>query len=206
MDKAELVIDPAISRKKFERELVEYRKLENVYLERGWFLLKAEFPQVFVVFATPKTSPSAIVLGVVIDFENYDYWPPSVTFVNPFTRKPYLAKELSALGIRMPRLKAGMVLPPGFQAGLPPGLQIPFDDLLQDISPDTPPFICVPGIREYHNSPVHSGDSWLLHRGRGEGTLNFILETVYNYAVQSVTGLQVQQLFKIQFQQGSIAP
>lgn len=183
--------------------------MEDVYLERGWFLLKAEFPEVFVVFATPVTSPPTIVIGALIDFENYDFWPPSVTLVNPFTRQPYLAKQLP---VQMPRLGGPVAPPPELvanaQAGLlPPGFQFPsIANLFQFGSPEDKPFLCVPGVREYHSNPAHTGDSWLLHRGRGEGTLHFILETLYNYAVKSITGLQVQQVFNIQFVQNNIAP
>jgi hypothetical protein len=42
----------------------------------------------------------------------------------------------------------------------------------------------VPGVREYHAHPAHTGDSWLLHRGTGEGTLHALLHIVYQYGVQ----------------------
>lgn len=205
MVRAEVVVNPEISRRKFEREIADYRRMEDIYIERGWFLLKAAFPEVFVVFATPVTAPPTVVIGAAINFENYDFWPPSVTLANPFTRQPYLMKNLP---VQMPRIGAG--IPPDLlaqlQAGLlPPGFQLPLDNLLQSASPEDKPFLCVPGVREYHNSPAHSGDSWLLHRGKGEGTLHFIIETIYKYAIKSIVGFHVQPAYKIQLLQRNIA-
>ena len=48
------------------------------------------------------------------------------------------------------------------------------------------PFLCIPGVREYHEHPAHSGDSWLLHKGSGEGTLYFLLNTIYRYGVEPI--------------------
>jgi hypothetical protein len=31
------------------------------------------------------------------------------------------------------------------------------------------PFLCIAGVREYHDHPGHSGDSWDLHRTTGAG-------------------------------------
>src|SRR5688572_7142105 len=87
-------VDPAVSRQKFHRELAEYRKLEDDHLKRGWWLLKAEFPEVFVVFATPKLNPPCVMFGAVLDFTDYDFQPPSVRLVHPFTQVPYKQNEL----------------------------------------------------------------------------------------------------------------
>ena len=54
-----------------------------------------------------------------------------------------------------------------------------------------PPFICIPGIREYHNHPAHTGDSWLLHRRDGEGTLGFIVDKLYEYGISGIACYQV---------------
>jgi hypothetical protein len=57
--------------------------------------------------------------------------------------------------------------------------------------PDEVPFVCLPGIREYHAHPAHSGDSWLLHRGQVEGTLNFILDVLHRYGAAPIRGFQI---------------
>jgi len=75
--------DPFVSTTKFEREVSEYQKLTREYESRGWFLVQAEFPIVFVVMAARKPKPSPLVLGVLLDYSNYDTLPPSVRLVDP---------------------------------------------------------------------------------------------------------------------------
>lgn len=65
-----LLVDPAVSRAKFARELAEYRSLEDDHLRRGWWMLRREYPEVFVVFANAQLKPPAVIFGVIIDFTN----------------------------------------------------------------------------------------------------------------------------------------
>jgi putative metal binding uncharacterized protein len=209
----DLVVDPRVSRAKFDREIAQYSQLESEYIRRGWWMMRAKFPEVVVVFATRNTQPPAVVFGVRLDFTNYDLIPPSVTLVNPFTREPYKGKDLpSQLVRRIPTAvpldgtKAtgptgttgatgttpvtGAVKPPA------PAAQFSPQPMMQFWNPEDVPFLCLPGVREYHDNPAHSGDSWLLHRGRGEGTLHFILDQLYRYGVQPMrVHVQVQVLF-----------
>jgi hypothetical protein len=150
-------------------------------------MLDAEYPEVFVIFGNPQMKPPAVIFGVLLDFTNYDLWAPSVKLVNPFTREPYKANELPSPLMRRTVLPA----PPQLVAlAMQQGAEVP--QMAQDTplmmahSPDEIPFLCLPGVREYHEHPAHSGDSWLLHRGRGEGTLNFILSVLYKYGVQPI--------------------
>jgi hypothetical protein len=201
----ELLIDPAVSKAKFNRALAAYRECEDDYLRRGWWLLKADYPQVFMVFATACVKPPSIVFGALLDFTNYDLWPPSVKLVDPFTRAPYLFKDLpSALNRRLP---AGP--PPEFVQQLAAqgvALQAPTHPMMQAHRPDDVPFLCLPGVREYHDHPAHSGDSWFLHRGHGEGTLHFILEQIYRYGVEPLTGYRLGLEVKIVGFQSGEAP
>ena len=70
--------DPAVSRLKFDREVDEFRKLGQEYRRRGWFLIRAEYPAVSVILAAPQLKPAALVLGIELDYTNYDAVPPSV--------------------------------------------------------------------------------------------------------------------------------
>jgi hypothetical protein len=55
------------------------------------------------------------------------------------------------------------------------------------------PMICLPGIREYHNHPAHTGDPWLLHRGNGgEGSLGFIIDKIYDYGIVPINAYHLQ--------------
>ena len=204
---SELLVDPAVSRAKFERELGRYREREEEYRRRGCWLLTAEFPEIFVVFATPQTTPPAVVCGAVLDFTNYDFWPPSVRLVSPFTRVPYRAKELPTLLLR--RTTLPVVAPEGLAAlGLPAGVEWRGESqqpLMQFYDPDEVPFLCLPGVREYHNHPAHSHDPWLRHRGGGEGTLHFLLEQLYRYGVAPISGFQVQLVPQVSFTLADVA-
>lgn len=169
------VVDPAVARTKFEREVALYRENSDDYIARGWWMIKAEFPEVAVAFATPTISPPMAPFGALIDFTNYDAWPPSVRLVNPFTQAPFKASE-----VPIP------LLPRRRNAD---NLQLPqHENLLQSEAPEAIPFICVPGIREYHEHPAHSGDSWFVYRNRGEGTLYFILNLLGTYGLGAITG------------------
>lgn len=74
---------------------------------------------------------------------------------------------------------------------------VPLTNLLQSNRPDDYPFICLPGVREYHDNPAHTGDSWLLHRGSGEGSLAFILEKIWVYGVDPISTFQLQAAVQV---------
>ena len=193
------VVDPAVSETKFYQEVDAFRKLEADHQRRGWWLLEASYPTVFVVFATPQLKPPAVVCGVLIDFTNYDIDPPSVRLTDPFTRRPYLAKELPTVLLRKQQAN-----PLGEIAAGQPGAAVRFMStapLMQWHDLSEVPFLCIPGVREYHEHPAHTGDSWLAHRGLGEGTLFHILSTIYQYGIQPISeygvGIRV-----VGFQQG----
>ena len=107
--------DPAVSRRKFDREIAEFRSHADEYRRRGWLLAEAEFPHALVILATAKTQPISILCGVWFDYSNYDAAPPSVRLVHPLTREPYKWSEVPT---RLPRMPA----PPGVAQALPPGV------------------------------------------------------------------------------------
>lgn len=181
----EILVDPLISRGKFDRELEQYAKIAGDQRRLGWWMLEATFPEVLVAFASPQLEPAAVLFGVLLDFTNYDLWPPSVTIVNPFTRVPLLAGEIP------PPLRMGRRVPQMVQIpGLGPMQGEAEQHLLVAFSGEEVPFLCLPGIREYHAHPAHTGDDWMMHRARGEGTLFFILQNIYRYGVEPIKGYQ----------------
>lgn len=183
-----LLVDPEVSRAKFGRELARYRELEDTYIRRGWWMLGAEFPEVFVVFATARVKPPSVVFGAILNFTNYDFWPPSVKVVDPFTRIPYLAKDVPVQLKR--RVPAAPEVVAQFAAR---GMIVQHQEqaMMQAHDSNDVPFLCLPGVREYHDHPGHSGDPWLLHRSRGEGTLHFVLEQLSRYGVEPIRGYQL---------------
>ncbi len=185
MASAPLLVDPEVSHAKLERELALYRASEAEHRRRGWWMLDAQYPEVFVVFATPQIRPAVVAFGAMLNFENYDLLPPSVRLVDPFTRLPYKYRELP---VHLPQLVQTQATSEGeVQAEAGQAVQ----NLIQAHNPDDVPFLWRVGVREYHEHPVHTGDSWLLHGGRGEGTLYRLLEVLYRYGVQTIAGFQV---------------
>jgi hypothetical protein len=187
-------VDPTLSRRKFDRELSEFRALAGEYRQRGWLLVHADFPKVHVVLAAPKVQLSPIIMGVAFDYTNYDAMPPSVRIVNPFTAEPYKAKNLpNQLNRSLPQQEIGV-------PGLPGAAKMvvaPMQALMQHYGPDEIPFLCLAGVREYHDHPAHSGDLWDLHRASGAGRLVRLLEVIYRYGVEPITGFGVQLIPQI---------
>ncbi|HEY3462555.1 MAG TPA: putative metal-binding protein [Gaiellaceae bacterium] len=167
-----IVVDPDVTRRKFELEVERWHKQETIYRQRGWLMLGKDDLSVDIGFLgrLPIGQPvTAMGACVRIDYTNFDLWPPSVEFIDPFT---------------------GEYKPPPVQAlvNTDEGPR----DLVVHSHPDTGrPFFCVPGVRQYHDHPQHSGDSWLLHRQTGEGSLATICDRIWRSMARNLIGVQV---------------
>ena len=193
VNSGEQYVDPTVSRTKFDREIAEYHSIEADYRARGWFLVNAHWPVAVVVLASNRTNPPAIVTAVQFDYTNYDAEPPSVRVIDPFSGRILQSKELP---IRLPRIIPGpeMTIPGG-----PKLRQNKVLELLQAHSPEDLPFLCIPGVKEYHDHPGHSGDPWELHRSSGEGRLVRLLEVISKYGLEPVTGFNVNLVPQVTF-------
>jgi hypothetical protein len=182
-------VEPAVSHGHFDAELAEYEQMRCEYEARGWLLVQASFPIVFVVMASPKLTPPAIVTGVLLDYSNYNNEPPSVRLVNPLTRIPYKQRELPTnLNRSMPGQAVQL---PGMPAGANVQMQVA-QPLMQAHEPDDIPFLCIAGVREYHEHPAHTGDAWELHRALGAGRLVRLLEVIHHYGVEPIQDYAIQ--------------
>jgi hypothetical protein len=195
--------DPVVSRAKFDREIAEYRAVSDEYRKRGWFLAHAEFPKALVVLAAPQVKPPAVVTGVAFDYTNYDAAPPSVMLVNAFTGVPYKASELpTALNRALPNQELSL-------PGMPEGQKLMVgaaQAYMQALGQDDVPFLCLPGVREYHEHPAHTGDAWDLHRASGAGRLVRLLDVIYRYGVEPINGWGVQLVPQVRFNFGPPPP
>jgi len=193
--------DPSVSRAKFERELAEYHELSDNYRQRGWLLAHVEFPRILVILAAPQVSPAVIVMGVDFDYSNYDAAPPSVRLVNPFTRVPYTFKELpTPLNRGLPQQEIQL---PGLPPDAPKMAIAAQQPYMQAYGPDDVPFLCLAGVREYHEHPAHSGDVWELHRPTGAGRLVRLLEVIHRYGIAPISGLGVQLIPQVRLNFGA---
>lgn len=173
-DRGPRLVPIAISQGKFDQQIERWNANADAYARRGWLLLSVGDLSVEVGFLRnvamgPRTIP-VVTACVRIDYWNFDLWAPSVTFLDPIAREP------TPPPVRAPdRTDAGEVR-----------------DALIDQHPTTlRPFLCLPGIREYHTHPQHSGDDWLLHRHLHAGDLVVICERIWRRMSRNVLGMSV---------------
>ncbi len=186
----EQTADPTVSRAKFDREVAEFKALEADYRRRGWLMFSAEFPRILVALAAPQLKPIAIVTGVLFDYTDYDARPPSVHLVDPFTEQPYTTKNSPTMLPRVKSQAASTPPIPGLPEGMVPRFQV-VEQLMQSYGQDDIPFLCLPGVREYHDHPAHSGDAWELHRAAGAGRLVRLLEVIFRIGIEPITDYNV---------------
>lgn len=166
-----MYVDPDIVRTKVDRELSEYLQLAEHFRARGIWLLEYQFPKLLFAFVAKATKPPLAMFGIVMDFSNYDVEPPSIRFVDPLTKRALNRSEL------------------------PPFLRQEADGQVRQLvtawTPDDDrPFMCLQGVREYHDNPGHSGDSWFLHRASGAGKMIRLLDFLGRYGSEPVVGQQ----------------
>lgn len=181
------LVDPAVSRAKFDRELRNLRRRDTSYAQRGWVLLKAEFPIVELAFLSMKARPAMVVATVRFDFTDFDLHPLSVRFIDHRNGKALGREELSFWMNR----PAGGMPNEAAKALAAQGVQIVVQDLIRGY-PGRPAFLCLPGVREYHDHVSHSGDSWELHRAVGEGSMLQIAEKIWQYGADAITQIGMQ--------------
>ena len=192
-------VDPAVSRKKFYREIAQFRRKSEEYGRRGWYLTHARFPHALVILATAKTQPVSVLCGVLFDYSNYDANPPSVRLVHPMTGIPYKFSELPThLPKRQSQPDAAQPLPPDT-----PQVQLmTAQPLMQAHSDDEIPFLCIAGVREYHEHPAHTGDHWDLYRTAGAGRLVRLVEIISKYGLETIESFDAQMVLKVGFRFG----
>ena len=171
-----VLVPREVSRAKLDAELTDWKSNVELYRRRGWLLLGANELEVDVAFvaqvAVGELTLPVITTTIRLNFDNYDLWPPSLTFIEPMTGLPAL-----------PVVNA----PERDERGDPRNVLLGHPITKQ-------PFLCLPGLREYHHHPQHSGDDWLLHRTSGQGRLAVICDRVWRRMARNVLGLQVNLL------------
>jgi hypothetical protein len=197
--------DPAVVRRKVDRELTGYFARQDHYRARGIWVLQYDFPQVLVAFVAPACKPYPIApYGALFDLSNYDVEPPSIRFVNPFTREPLKRSEIATdlARFRVSPLPQHVVGQDAQDGQIVPQMSGATRDLLLQATSgdDEHSFVCLQGVREYHDNPAHTGDPWWLYRSKGAGSLLRLLDLLSRYGTEAIRGLQ----YNIQMQPAGV--
>lgn len=178
-------IDVRVSKLKFEQEIGRLDAQSETLKKRGVVIQKIQFPFIEAIFIPrsilklhlpvelppgvslppgaslpPGMSPDAKMqfmsiieipnlasraFGVRISLDDFDQRAPSVVFCDPFTWEelPY------------EKLHRGNHMGDNATA---------FNVILDGHPLTKKPFLCMRGIREYHEHPQHTGDDWMLYR------------------------------------------
>lgn len=154
------VIDPSVSKQKFEEELQKFKSSTHLR-KMGVLLVEANYPDIVLNFFAAQVNPVVLRFTAVFNFENYDLEPISIRFINIFTGEP----NNQPIGLFYKN-----------EQGQPGDFWQKHDGQAA--------FVCMPGVREYHHHPFHTGDDWLSHRGKGgEGTLGYLIEKLYQTGI-----------------------
>lgn len=165
-------------------------------------MLTCDYPQVLISFATANSSQVFVPFGALIDFEDYDAQPLKVTLVHPCSRRPLTLQEILPQVVQLPtgHQFRGRLMRLRRDSSQPTGLAA--DQFLAgyDFDPNALPFLCIAGVRAYHEHPAHTGDSWWLYRGTGRGTLHQIVQMLWTYGSKNIVQPLLQsQIFHVGF-------
>jgi putative metal binding uncharacterized protein len=163
-------VDIEVTKNKFNNEINEFTALEKNYNERGVFLVEIQGFTLRLLFTAPQIKPSPVLFSVELDYSNWDFEPPALRVINPFTKAVLRNNEVGVQFLQWNN-----------EAQDAQSLLVGHDI----------PFLCIPGIREYHQHFHHSGDSWMLYRTRGEGKLTDIIEKIIKHATLPLVGYLV---------------
>lgn len=175
-------VDPIVTKSKFKNEIDNYIKNEHLYRNLGVICTGINFEEnsIMLLFAASNLKFNPIVFSILIDYSNWDVEPPSVKFINPFSHELLKRNEIH-IQFYQKKNEIVRILPNG---------SIAEPDILQG-SPDAVPFLCIPGVKEYHDHPAHTGDFWMLLREKGEGKLCTLIEQIYNHSINQIGGYMI---------------
>jgi hypothetical protein len=180
-------VDPQVNRTKFDRELGRLIDQRSILEARGIFILSSTgFPYVDVLIvprhslqvAMPPPPGMQFPLGMQLPLPPPNLPAGTMTMTLMAFEVPSLAArafkgrfDLTDYDLRAPSLE---FRDPWTDALLPYGTMfraVEFEEqrkahvvLLDDHPITHKPFLCLRGIREYHEHPQHSGDDWMLYR------------------------------------------
>jgi hypothetical protein len=154
-------VHPRVSRALFERERAVFVREGELLRRQGCVLLRVEFPTIDALivptqtlqfgrnvgqqmFVEPMLTLSARAVGLRMSLEDYDIRPPSISLHDAVSWEPL----------------AFAAIPEALHDDVGQAYKV-----VHDKHPLTDrPFVCMRGVREYHEHPQHTGDDWMLYR------------------------------------------
>jgi hypothetical protein len=168
-----MFLDPAVEHRIFDREVALLEKHAPRLRALGVWITRIERPEIDIVYVphlplrlvvpvaatqsgllvTPGQTLQGLDLpaiaarafGARVDLRGYDQRAPSITFRDPWSWEPipHGALPIAQL-VEDPKKPQAVLL---------------------DGHPSTKqPFLCLRGVREYHEHPQHDGDDWEMYR------------------------------------------
>lgn len=143
----------------------------KIFEPRGWEVTKPEFPRLLVRF---RSRAGIVRAGVELNLRNYDFFPPSVVFLDAQGR-PHTQESLGVLLAPFdvshvpPYVEEGHMFGHESGKGYLPG-QHPFT---------LRPFLCIRGAWEFHSHPQHADVLWEWIRQNPDYNLPYLLEHSY---------------------------
>jgi hypothetical protein len=142
-------LDPAVSQRKFEREMELLRGEAINFVHAAGWEIMTAGFPELSIIFTHPRSTRHV--GFRFQFDGWDEQPPSLTLFDPDT-------------------KAELPWDKWPQGGWTVGNPHPVTKK---------PFLCLPGIREYHIHSSHVSDLWDNYKAKGSYTLAFIVDRVW---------------------------
>jgi hypothetical protein len=203
--------DERVTLAKFERQVNDFETHAAAYRKEGVISLKIKFPVFEFAFLARETliptnlqantdvnSKISIyrpvpffIFAIRLDYSNFDVSPPSLRVINPFTSE--LDSNVGYPPFITPHQQNQNSL-------IDPSQKLINQNILLTDN-DGRLFICLRGLKEYHEHPHHNGDSWFLYRIKGKGNIINVLDQLQLYAISNFNKLASQQK-KIQFKHG----
>lgn len=146
------ILDPLVSRPKFDRAVRDLREVERQY-HRVWRLREPQYPLIFLDVLSVHGRP---LLTLMLGMQGWDFLPPFATIVDRDSLEPLPFRRIPAA------------------ADTPDGAGGRF----VGIGKEGRGAFCCPGFREYHL--WYPEDPWERARGTDRGTIVWIVEQASN--------------------------
>lgn len=144
---------PEVSEELFLQGVTQFLDNPVLLMDRGWLILESMYPRFTITMHHRRTGK---LRTFQFTFDDWNDLPPAQTIVDPDTRQP-------VPGNQWPQYQSYW-----HQSG--------WSNTPLITTPQ--PFMCMPGIREYHTHHAHGQDKWENYKGSEDYSLVGIVSQV----------------------------